>query len=414
MSEIRVTMPTVVSRPVLDRAQRIKAEDPFGPGELERVAGGFGVYVHIPFCAKRCDYCAFATWTDRGHQQQAYVDAVCREIAATTAMTSWREPTTVFFGGGTPSLLRPEQLQKILSEIGAPVDAEVTVECNPESVDGDLVEGLVAGGVNRVSLGVQSMHDHVLAGLGRHVVDGALSGAVRLIAAAGIDNYNVDLIYGGAGESDDDWRDTLNQVLNFDPRPSHISAYALTVEAGTPLARVPARHPDDDVQAERYHLCSQVLNDAGYRWYEISNWARPGAECRHNLSCWTGGDYLGFGCASHSHLAGERFHNVVSIDRYLDAIATGQSPRARTDTRSPEEREVEVLELLLRTRAGVPENSFEDVDELAGLVDIENGRAVLTERGRMLANEVAIRIRPVDGTGAAGLGRLLPTAGVGR
>lgn len=362
--------------------------------DLGAVASGFGLYVHIPFCTTRCDYCAFATWTDHEDLIDEYVDALCLEIARAKESSMWRAPATVFFGGGTPSLLTPDQVRRILLEAAPLTTAEITLECNPESTQRDLLSEIAQAGVNRVSLGVQSRKEHVLRGLGRHSVAGALERALDAISAARITNYNIDLVYGGAGESTQDFVDSLTEVLDFSPRPTHISAYALTVEAGTPLAKSPERHPDEDLQAERYERADEILGQRGYDWYEISNWSLPGYECRHNLSCWLGGEYLGVGCAAHSHVAGERFANVFNIDRYVETIDRGESTKAKGERLKSPERSLELLELAMRTRVGIPTHSVEQNVISDGLMVESAGQSVLTLRGRMLANEVAMRLRP--------------------
>ena len=208
-------------------------------------------------------------------------------------------------------------------------------------------------------------------------------------AAAGIPNFNLDLIYGGAGETVEDWRRTVDAALELDP--PHVSAYALTVEPGTPLADDAARHPDDDDQAEKYLVAVDALEAAGLRWYEISNWARPGHECRHNQLYWSMGEYQAFGCAGHSHRAGRRFWNVRTPERYIDAVSDGRSPEAAGERLDPDDRRLEALQLAVRTRGGVPAASL-PVGDLGDLVEVDGDRAVLTVRGRLLANEVALRL----------------------
>jgi oxygen-independent coproporphyrinogen-3 oxidase len=352
----------------------------------------FGVYVHVPFCASRCDYCAFATWTDRSHLMADYAAACVAEVRAATGVP---EATSVFFGGGTPSLLPAELLVSILDAVPRTADAEVTVECNPDTVSPPLFDAYGAAGVNRVSFGVQSMVPHVLAGLGRtHDVEHVRT-AVADAAAAGFDAYNVDLIYGGAGESMADWDATLAAVLALDPSPAHVSAYALTVEPGTPLAADPSRHPDDDDQADKYLRADDVLAAAGLHNYEISNWAGPGHECRHNLLYWSQGDYRGIGCAAHSHERGWRWWNARTPERYISLVNDGRSPVAAGETLDDTTRALEALQLSLRTRRGVPAARLDDVDDLAGLIEPagEDG-VVLTRRGRLLANEVAHHLSP--------------------
>ena len=346
----------------------------------------FGVYVHVPFCARRCDYCAFATWTDRDHLFAAYAAACRQEIAAAELPAA----SSVFFGGGTPSRLPAELLCSILEAVPRQADAEVTVECNPDSVGIASLRAYRDAGVNRLSFGAQSTAPHVLASLGRSHRPGDLEAAVEMARSAGFAKFNVDLIFGAAGESVDDWCRSLDDVLALSP--AHVSAYALTVEAGTPLALDPVRHPDDDDQAAKYALADAVLEAAGLRNYEISNWARPGHECRHNLLYWRQGDYRGIGCAAHSHSAGRRWWNVRTPERYIAAIESGQPPVAASEELDGPTRELEALQLALRTSEGVPGDAVPDDPALAHLVDRTGNRARLTVEGRLLANEVAVRL----------------------
>jgi oxygen-independent coproporphyrinogen-3 oxidase len=342
----------------------------------------------VPFCAARCDYCAFATWTDRHHLQHAYLDA-CRTDVERAVADGLPPATSIFVGGGTPSLVEPERLVAVLDAMPRAAGCEVTVEANPDTVTAELVATLVAGGVSRISLGVQSMVEHVLAGLGRTHDPANVVRAVDLVRDGGITTFNVDLIYGAAGESLDDWRRTLDAALALEP--PHVSAYGLTVEPGTPLADDPGRHPDDDDQAEKYLVAAADLERAGLAWYEISNWARPGHECRHNQLYWSMGEYQAFGCAGHSHRSGRRFWNVRTPERYIDAVAAGRSPEAAGERLDGEARRLEALQLAVRTRAGVPAAAL-PIAELGDLVEPAGERVVLTVRGRLLANEVALRL----------------------
>jgi oxygen-independent coproporphyrinogen-3 oxidase len=345
---------------------------------------GFGVYVHVPFCARRCDYCDFATWVDRGHLMESYAAACVTDLGRRRLAPA----TSVFFGGGTPSLLPAPLLVSILDAVPRAPGAEVTVECNPESVDAAKLAAFRAAGVNRLSFGVQSMVPHVLASLGRVHDPAAVEGAVTLAREAGFDNFNLDLIYGAAGESLDDWRRTLDAALALEP--PHVSAYALTVEPGTPLgARVrqgEVAAPDDDDQADKYLAADDVLGAAGLEWYEISNWARPGRECRHNLLYWNQGECAGIGCAAHGHTAGRRWWNVRTPERYIALVGAGASTEAGSEELGPAARAEEALVLALRTRNGVAVGDGAGLVE-AGLAERRGDRLVLTPRGRLLGNE---------------------------
>ncbi|MGC9960305.1 MAG: radical SAM family heme chaperone HemW [Acidimicrobiales bacterium] len=353
----------------------------------------------MPFCASRCDYCAFATWTDRHHLAEAYVDSCLRDYEA-AQRSGVGSVTTIFLGGGTPSQLPNDDLVRLLAAFEHDDGAEVSVEANPEDVTAEWLSACVGAGVNRISLGVQSLDPVVLNGLGRRHDPEAVAQAVANIAAAGIGRYSVDLIYGGFGETDESWLRTLDGVLGLEPSPGHVSAYALTVEAGTPLALDRARHPDDDVQAVRYEQTDAVLSAAGMSWYEISNWSLPGEESRHNLNYWMEGDYLGLGCAAHSHRGGRRWWNVRTPDRYIELVDSGASPESVSETLPLPQRHLEALELFVRTRLGVPVDTLADAlatePALQDLVAVDgrSGRLVLTLAGRLLANEVACRLRP--------------------
>src|SRR5258706_11673989 len=328
----------------------------------------FGVYVHVPFCASRCGYCDFATWTDRDHLIGSYVDACVSDIARHRAQGDVPLATSVFFGGGTPSLLPAEQLTRILDAIPSATGAEVTVECNPDSVDPAKLTRYRDASVTRVSFGVQSLRPHVLAALDRTHEPANVELAGGWARDAGFETFNLDLIYGAQGESDDDWAATVDGLLAIDP--PNISAYALTVEPGTPLGRQvadgAALAPDDDDQASKHAVADERLSRAGLDWYEVSNWARPGHECRHNLLYWSQGDYLPVGCASHGHRNGRRWWTVRTPDRYIAAVHAGDDPVAGDEILDDSTRLEERFALALRTRAGavVPHAAQAEADRL--------------------------------------------------
>jgi oxygen-independent coproporphyrinogen-3 oxidase len=364
------------------------------------VTSPFGVYIHVPFCVRRCDYCAFATWTDRHHLTEAYIRA-CRQEAKGAVDEGMGPATSVFFGGGTPSLLSPEQLAQILDAVPRCTDAEVTVECNPETVDTGRLRGYRDAGVTRLSFGVQSMVSRVLVALGRLHDVPSVQQAVTAAAAAGFETcYSVDLIFGATGESVADWVASVDGVLRLDPPPGHVSAYGLTVEPGTPLAGDRSRHPDADDQADKYLVADDLLAAAGLNWYELSNWARPGAECRHNQLYWSRGEYRGIGCSAHSHAltasGARRWWNVRTPERYIRLVGQGQSAEAAGEDLDHATCHHEALQLALRTRTGVPEAAlpgWEGDPALSALIEhAAPGRLALTRRGRLLANEVALRL----------------------
>ena len=352
---------------------------------------GFGVYIHIPFCAKKCDYCAFATFTDRHQLTTEYLAALRTHIKRSVA-NSMPDATSVFIGGGTPTLVPADELMSVLSEISLAAGCEVTVECNPDDITLEMMQTYRAGGVNRISIGVQSTVDHVLKSLGRTHNPENVQRSVSFVREAGFKTFNLDIIYGAAGESLDDWSQTLRNVVALDP--PHVSAYGLTVEANTVLATQVDRHPDDDDQADKYLLCDDALSAQGLQNYEISNWAKPGHECKHNSLYWQQGNYEGFGSAAHAHLNGRRWWNVRTPDRYIELINSGESPESSSETLDAETSKREMLQLLVRTREGVPLGSFSDadLDEMSELLEQHDDRIVLTRAGRLLANEVALRL----------------------
>jgi putative oxygen-independent coproporphyrinogen III oxidase len=372
---------------------------------------GFGVYVHIPFCVHRCHYCDFNTYEGLESLHRPYVDALVRQIEGWPS--SHPPATSIFFGGGTPTLLDPKELGRVLGAVGARFGiapgAEITVEANPETVDGTRFTSLLEQGFNRVSIGVQSLAPHVLRGLGRtHSSRDALD-AIAGAHGAGFTNVNADLIYGSPWESPEDWRVTIDGVVAA--QPAHVSAYALTVEEGTPLATLvrTGRLPDvdPDVQADRHGVAESLLDAAGYGRYEISNWARPGRASRHNLLYWCGGNYLGFGAGAHAHVDGHRWWNKRLPRDYIAAANAGESPVAGEERLDASARAGEVLMLGLRLRKGIDLAGFARrfgaaaLDERAGeldrlisldLLEADAGRLRLTVRGTMIANDVLCRL----------------------
>ena len=352
----------------------------------------FGVYVHVPFCAHRCDYCAFATYADRDHLMGDYVGAVLAE-AAWNVEDAMPVATSVFFGGGTPSRLSPGQLLEILDAIPRTEDAEVTVECNPEDASLERLVAYREGGVTRMSFGVQSTRPAVLADLGRRHGTMAHREVSAAVTAAGFATWNMDLIIGSRAETLADVRQTLDDLLTLEDPPPHLSCYALTPEPATPLGRDPARHPDEDATADAYELVGRVLDEHGYEFEEISNWAKPGHTGRHNHVYWDQDDYAGLGSGAHSHRRGRRYWNVRTPERYIEMVRAGNRPLGGEEVLDEATRAFERDALALRTRRGVPVEAFDSLDEIAHLIEVENGRVTLAPHGRLLANQVIVRLR---------------------
>lgn len=361
-------------------------------GDSQASTEPFGIYMHVPFCASRCDYCAFATWTDRHHLIDDYLDA-CRRQAAQAVAAGMKPVTSAFVGGGTPNLVPADQLMAVLAELPIEDGAEVTIECNPDEVTAEQMQTYAAGGVTRISLGVQSMVPSVLTTLGRHHDPANVRFATECVRNAGIKRLNLDLIYGATGETIEQWQTSLTEAVALGP--DHVSAYALTVEAGTPLADDPSRHPDDDVQADKYLMADEILTAAGLTNSEISNWATPDQECQLNQLYWRQGDYLGLGCAAHSHIEGRRFWSIRTPERFIKAIDEGTTTEAGSERLDPSERRLEALQLSIRTNEGVPAETVPV--EVEHLVEVGvDGQARLTRDGRLLANEVAVRLTLKD------------------
>ncbi|WPF65550.1 MULTISPECIES: radical SAM family heme chaperone HemW [unclassified Corynebacterium] len=328
----------------------------------------FGVYVHVPFCATRCGYCDFNTYTPgelgTSASPESYLDALEKELdlaARSLAERGLARPAqTVFVGGGTPSLLGAEGLSRLLAAVrgsfGIEAGAEVTTESNPESTSPEFFAGLLEAGFTRVSLGMQSAAPHVLAILERRHTPGRAVQAAREALAAGFEHVNLDMIYGTPTETDADVRATLEAIVGAGV--DHVSAYSLIVEDGTRMARKVRRGelpaPQDDVLATRYEMIDSYLREAGMEWYEVSNWARPGGECRHNEIYWLNGQWWGAGPGAHSHIDGERFYHLKHPATYARAVAEGRLPLKESERLTEQDQRTERLMLGLRMRRGVP------------------------------------------------------------
>jgi putative oxygen-independent coproporphyrinogen III oxidase len=391
------------------------------PAQAAQGAGNraFGLYVHIPFCAVRCGYCDFNTYTATelggGASQDAYAGTAASEVAFAARVLAGsgvpaRKLSTVFFGGGTPTLLPADDLALILraavDEWGIEEGAEVTTEANPDSVTPESLAVLKAAGFTRVSFGMQSAVPHVLKVLDRTHTPSRVPQVVQWAREAGL-AVSLDLIYGTPGESLDDWRYSLETALSY--QPDHISAYALIVEDGTKLAAQMRRGEvpgiDDDDHADKYELADQLISAAGLGWYEVSNWARtPEQACRHNLAYWRGDDWWGIGPGAHSHVGGVRWWNVKHPTAYAGRLAQGASPAAGRETLDGETRTVERIMLEARLQAGLEVATLSAVGrhQVAGLIAdglvdpaaAFRGKLVLTLKGRLLADAVVRRILP--------------------
>jgi oxygen-independent coproporphyrinogen-3 oxidase len=374
----------------------------------------FGFYVHVPFCTVRCGYCDFNTYTadelGPGASRASYAESAIAEVRRARQVLGDREVpvSTVFFGGGTPTLLDPADLGSILraidGEFGLVPGAEVTTESNPDSVDEVALAALRARGFTRISFGMQSAVEHVLRILDRTHDPRRVPQVVAWARKAGFDQVSLDLIYGTPGESLADWQASVDAALACDP--DHVSAYSLIVEDGTALARRVRRGelpmPDDDDLADKYVLVDERLRAAGLGWYEVSNWARDDASrCRHNLLYWTGGDWWGVGPGAHSHVGGVRWWNVKHPAAYADRVAAGRSPAHAREILDDDSRRVERVLLELRLRDGLPTDVLDPVARARvgdlvdrGLLVDERDRLVPTRTGRLLADAIVRELLP--------------------
>ncbi|CAB0704243.1 coproporphyrinogen III oxidase [Corynebacterium diphtheriae] len=369
------------------------------------MSDSFGVYVHVPFCSSRCGYCDFNTYTpgELGGtaSPESYLDALEKELELAAASGTTRPATTVFIGGGTPSMLGARGLTRVLSAvrntIGIAPGAEVTTESNPETTSPEFFSELLDAGYNRISLGMQSASSSVLRVLERKHTPGRAFDAAREAMNAGFLHVNLDMIYGTPTETDDDVRLTLDRAL--ETGVDHISAYSLIVEDGTAMARKVRKGqlppPNEDVYADRYGLIDTALRAQGFDWYEVSNWAKPGGECQHNLGYWLDGDWWGAGPGAHSHIASRRFFNVKHPSTYAQHLAQGQLPIKEEELLDSTERHEESVMLGLRLRQGLELTRFTEAERAVidkyvslKLLHIYDGRVASTLQGRLLIDGI--------------------------
>jgi putative oxygen-independent coproporphyrinogen III oxidase len=375
------------------------------------VSQALSFYIHIPYCAKRCGYCDFNTYTPRELQgpdiktvSQSYIDAAVVEIELAASQVGRVDVPTIFFGGGTPSLLPAKDLERIIGAIKNNFDLsdspEITIEVNPDSVSQEFLDAMRVAGATRISMGMQSAVPHVLATLDRTHTPENVERAVSMVRYAGFDHCSVDLIYGVPGESMEDWKNSVASALALDI--DHLSAYALIVESGTRLAqRVKSGElviPPDDETAEKYLYVDQACEAAGMSWYEISNWAKSGAECRHNIAYWNGSQWWGVGPGAHSFVGQKRWWNVKHPAKYQSLISARESVIDGSEHLSAENREDEYLMLTIRMREGIPLERLSESQRMTAerFCDSEHldqsawrsGRVLLTRSGRLIADRI--------------------------
>jgi putative oxygen-independent coproporphyrinogen III oxidase len=366
-------------------------------------------YVHIPYCVRRCGYCDFNTYTPAELQDGAtleivsgdYIDAVLRELDTTPTEVV----PTIFFGGGTPSLLPPKDLGRVIAAIkarnGVTEGCEITLEANPDSVTQEKLNELIAAGFNRISFGMQSANPEVLKVLDRTHNPENVRKAVDMARAAGFGSVSVDLIYGAPGESLSDWAATVKEALSLNI--DHISAYALIVEEGTKLAAQIKRGeytmPDDDLMADMYLLVDEMCEERGLRWYELSNWSKPSHECRHNIAYWENKNWWGLGPGAHSHVDGKRFWNVKHPNAYKEKLFSSQSPIHESEDLTSEQKAREGIMLGIRMRDGLQISLLEPHQlELLGTyrengyIELRDDRVLLTPVGRLIADRIVREI----------------------
>ena len=370
------------------------------------------IYIHIPMCVKKCAYCDFTSFCGRMKQREAYTEAVCREMREQAAFFGARRVETVFFGGGTPTLMTGAQIGRMLDTLRScfalAADAEITMEGNPGTLTRENLESYRAAGVNRLSLGVQSLDDGLLRNIGRIHTSGEARAAVAMARAAGFDNLNLDLMLGLPGQKPEQWARTLSEAIALSPE--HLSCYSLILEEGTPLyaqaeAGVCAPLPDEDALCEMDDITERLTRAGGYARYEVSNYAKAGRICRHNVVYWECLPYLGIGCAAHSDMDGRRFYKPEDWEGYLHAV--GQKERTAEGGGSREERMFERVMMGLRMVRGMDEERFKrdfhmrpeevwkkTIPKLKEekLMESGNGRLYLTRRGMQVMNAVLVEM----------------------
>jgi len=372
------------------------------------------LYIHIPLCVKKCAYCDFASFEGRLAQRERYVEAVCREIRAQAAFFGRRNVQTVFIGGGTPTLLSGKQVQTIMDTVRRAFDllpdAEITMEGNPGTLTLDNLRAYREAGVNRLSLGVQSMDDGMLAAIGRIHTAVQAKEAVRMAREAGFDNLNLDLMYGLPGQNAMQWKETLKRAIALEPE--HLSCYSLILEEGTPLydgvnAGTCAPLPDEEAMGAMDALTAAITREAGYHQYEVSNYAKPGRACRHNIVYWECLPYLGVGLNAHSDLNGRRFYNPEGWEDYLRMAESDAIERREEGENSRADRMFERMMMGLRQTRGVDAVRFEhdfgvSVEQIwpdtirrmkrQGLMTCNKERIALTARGMQVMNGVLVEL----------------------
>ena len=371
-----------------------------------------GIYVHIPFCRSKCQYCDFYSLTNKDDKlMEGYLRAICAHIKESGQLAPGYRVDTIYFGGGTPSFFGPSNLIRILAEIDRRFqldkDAEITLEANPDSITPEGLARLRRAGFNRISIGVQCDDDTKLKALGRPHTYKQAQMAVAQARRAGFQNVSIDLMFGLPNQSREQWMDTLQHVMEL--KPDHISCYGLKVEPGTPLYEYKdgANLPDDDAQADMYFYAVDTLEEMGYVQYEISNFARPGRECRHNLKYWTGQPYIGFGPAASSDFGGKRFTAAANLDQYITGVMEQGVILSECESIPVRERAGEYLMLRLRTAHGIEENEymqtyllpFQPLEALLAMYEKrglaekqDNGRWRLTAKGFMVSNSILIQM----------------------